>query len=130
MQSFNKRKQSGGYREMALTKYDIAKQVREAVHLKRPKKERQQYLFPELDCVFLSKKRSREIVDSLFEILKDTLTRGEDVLISGFGKFQVKFKWARSGRNPRTGERIILRSRRVVKFYASPKLRARINRSK
>jgi len=113
---------------MALTKYDMARRVREAVHLKRRKRERQQYLFPELDCVILSKKRSREIVDSLCEIIKDALTRGEDVLISGFGKFQVKFKWARSGRNPQTGEKIILRSRRVVKFYPSPKLRDRINR--
>lgn len=113
---------------MTLTKYDMANRVREAVHLKKRKKDRQQYLFPELDRVFLSKKRSREIVDSMFEIIKDTLTRGEDVLISGFGKFQVKFKWARSGRNPQTGERIILRSRRVVKFYSSPKLRDRLNR--
>ncbi len=113
---------------MTLTKYDMAREIRQAVHLKRRKRERQQYLFPELDRVFLSKKRSREIVDSLFEIVKGTLTRGEDVLISGFGKFQVKFKWARSGRNPQTGERIILRSRRVVKFYASPKLRDRLNR--
>jgi len=112
---------------MTLTKYDMASRVREAVHLKKRKKDRQQYLFPELDRVFLSKKRSREIVDSMFEIIKDTLTRGEDVLISGFGKFQVKFKWARSGRNPQTGERIILRSRRVVKFYSSPKLRDRLN---
>ena len=115
---------------MVLSKYDIARQVREKVHLKRRKKERQQYLFPELDCVFLSKKRSREIVGSLFEIIKETLTKGDDVLISGFGKFLVKFKWARSGRNPQTGERIILRSRRVVRFHPSPKLRDRINRSK
>ena len=115
---------------MALTKYDISRRVREDVHLKRRKKNRQQYLFPELDRVFLSKKRSREIVDGLLEIIKDSLTRGEDVLISGFGKFQVKFKWARSGRDPQTGERIILRSRRVVRFHCSPKLRDRINRSK
>ena len=112
---------------MTLTKYDMASRVREAVHLKKRKKDRQQYLFPELDRVFLSKKRSREIVDSMFETIKDTLTRGEDVLISGFGKFQVKFKWARSGRNPQTGERSMRRSGRVVKFYSSPKLRDRLN---
>jgi integration host factor subunit alpha len=113
---------------MALTKYDIARHVREKVRLRRPKRQRQQYLFPELDCVFLSKKRAREIIDTLFEIIKEAMTTGDDVLISGFGKFQVKFKWARSGRNPRTGERIILRSRRVVTFHPSPKLRDRINR--
>jgi integration host factor subunit alpha len=112
---------------MALTKYDIARHVREKVRLRRPKRQRQQYLFPELDCVFLSKKRAREIIDTLFEIIKEAMTKGDDVLISGFGKFQVKFKWARSGRNPRTGERIILRSRRVVTFHPSPKLRERLN---
>jgi integration host factor subunit alpha len=113
---------------MAVTKYDLARHVRDEVRLKRRTRIRQQYLFPELDRIFLSKKRSREIVDSLFKIIKETLTKGDDVLISGFGKFQVKFKWARSGRNPRTGEKIILRSRRVVKFHTSPKLRDRINR--
>ena len=112
---------------MTLTKQSMAGKGRNTVQWKRRRKSRQQYLFPELDRVFLSRKRSAEIVDSLFEIIKSALTRGEDVRISGFGKFQVKFKWARSGRNPQTGERIILRSRRVVTFSASPKLRERIN---
>lgn len=112
---------------MALTKQVIAEHVREKVRLKRPGKERQKYLFPEMNCVFLTKKRAARVVDSLMEIIKDALARGEDVGISGFGKFVVKFKWARSGRNPRTGEMIILRSRRVVSFRPSRKLRDRIN---
>jgi len=49
------------------------------------------------------------------------------VLISGFGKFNVKFKWARKGRDPRTGESIILDSRRIVTFQASQKLKAKMN---
>ncbi len=113
---------------MTLTKSDIVRHVRENVHLKKRKKDAQRYLFPEMDCIYLSENRAARIVDSLMEIIKATLAKGHDVRIFGFGKFQVKFKWARSGRNPQTGERIILRSRRVVKFRTSRKLRDRINR--
>ena len=63
------------------------------------------------------------------QIIKETLARGEDVRISGFGKFQAKFKWARRGRNPQTGEMIILNSRRIVTFRASKKLREKVNLS-
>ena len=112
---------------MTLTKGDIAKCVMKKVGFKSRHKGPQQFLFPEMDCIFLSRKRADEIVDSLFEIIKKTLANGEDVLISGFGKFQVKFKWARKGRNPQTGETLILRSRRTVSFRTSPKLRQKIN---
>lgn len=113
---------------MTLTKSDMVKRVRENVHLKKRKKDAQRYLFPEMDCIFLSESRASGIVNTLMEIIKSTLAKGRDVSIIGFGKFQVKFKWARSGRNPQTGERIILRSRRVVTFRPSKKLRERINR--
>jgi integration host factor subunit alpha len=113
---------------MTLTKSDIIRHVRENVRLKKRKKEAQRYLFPEMDCLFLSENRAARIVGSLMEIIKTTLANGRDVGIAGFGKFQIKFKWARSGRNPQTGERIILRSRRVVTFHPSRKLRDRINR--
>jgi integration host factor subunit alpha len=112
---------------MTLTKADIVKRVREEVRFKPKVKSKQQFLFPELDCVFLSRRRATEIVNCLFEKIKESLSRGEDVRISGFGKFQSKFRWARKGRNPRTGEMIILRSRRTVNFRCSPKLREKIN---
>ncbi len=112
---------------IALNKTDIIKSVMENVRF-RPKKKRQQiFLFPEMDCIFLDFKRATDIVNSLFEIIKRTLTGGKDVRIYGFGKFHVKFRWARKGRNPQTGEMIILRSRRVVRFRVSPKLRKKMN---
>ena len=101
----------------------------ENVGFKRRRKGPQLFLFPELDRTFLNRKRATEIVDSLFEKIKDTLTRGEDVRIVGFGKFQVKFRWARKGRNPQTGETIIIRSRRTVTFKVSPKLREKMNKN-
>ena len=112
---------------MSVNKTDIIESVRQRVRFKKPYKSKQQFLFPEMDCLFLSKKRAAGIVNSLFETIKDTLARGEDVRITGFGKFQMRFRWARKGRNPRTGEDIILRSRRTVTFKASPKLREKIN---
>jgi integration host factor subunit alpha len=75
----------------------------------------------------LPKNRSTEIVESLLEIIKKTLASGEDVLISGFGKFCVRDKEKRRGRNPQTGEDMTLRSRRVVTFKCSGVLRDRIN---
>jgi integration host factor subunit alpha len=74
-----------------------------------------------------TKKRSVEIIEELLEIIKSTLDSGEDVLISGFGKFCVKEKGARRGRNPATGEDLMLRARRVVTFKCSGKLRKLIN---
>jgi len=75
------------------------------------------------------KKRSTEIVEVLIEIIKETLGSGDDVLVSGFGKFSVKSKKARKVRNPATGEDMILESRRVVTFKCSGRLRDKINKS-
>ena len=76
----------------------------------------------------LPKTRSTELVESLLEIMKRSLENDEDVLISGFGKFSVKRKNERRGRNPQTGEDLVLGSRRVVTFRCSPVLRERINK--
>jgi len=75
----------------------------------------------------LPKAISHGIVVSLFEIIKKTLESGEDILISGFGKFSVREKNERRGRNPKTGERIILGSRRVVSFRCSQKMKDKLN---
>ncbi len=71
--------------------------------------------------------KSTEIVETLLEIIKATLESGEDVLISGFGKFQVINKKERRGRNRATDEDMILPARRVVTFKCSGRLRDRIN---
>ena len=113
---------------MTLTKRDIVRSVMENVRFKRRLKGPQLFLFPELDYMFLGRKRAAEIIDSLFEKIKERLVKGEDVRIFGFGKFQVKFKWARKGRNPQTGETLIIRSRRRVSFKVSRKLREKMNR--
>lgn len=112
---------------MTLTKADIADSVRQDVRIKRRQKSQQRYLFPEMDWESFTKVRTDEIVNSLFEIIKESLSQGKDVNISGFGKLQVRFKWARRGRNPQTGEMMILRSRRVVTFKVSSKLREKMN---
>ena len=72
--------------------------------------------------------QSVEIVESLLEIIKSTLVSGDDVLVSGFGKFCVRDKQERKGRNPATGEDKILPARRVVTFKCSGNLRGKINR--
>jgi integration host factor subunit alpha len=66
---------------------------------------------PKKDCV--------RLIDSLFEIIKDDLGKGKDVMISGFGKWTVKAKKKRKGRNPRTGEPITIDARKVVTFKPS-----------
>jgi len=73
------------------------------------------------------KNKSSEIVETLLEIIKRTLASGEDVLVSGFGRFCAKEKKERKGRNPATGEDMMLAPRRVVTFKCSGKLRKRIN---
>ena len=75
----------------------------------------------------LPKNKSVHAVEWLLEIMKDTLASGEDVLISGFGKFRVLEKSERRGRNPATGEDLMLKPRRVVTFKCSGKLRDRCN---
>ncbi len=92
---------------MALTKNDIVHSI-----------------YKRLD---LPKYKSMEAVESLLEIMKRTLAKGEDVLLSGFGKFSVKDKRERMGRNPQTGGKMLLRARRVVRFSPSGILRDRIN---
>jgi integration host factor subunit alpha len=75
----------------------------------------------------LPKNKSIEVVESLLEIIKRTLESGEDVLISGFGKFCIKEKRQRKGRNPQTSDEMMLRARRVVTFRCSGVLRDKIN---
>ncbi len=75
----------------------------------------------------MDKKESRQVVESLLKIMKDILSRGEDLLISGFGKFKVRQKRARPGRNPQTKESMTLAARKVLVFKASGLLRKRIN---
>ena len=69
------------------------------------------------------------LVETLLELIKSKLASGEDVLVSGFGKFCVKEKHERRGRNPATDEFMMLRPRRVVTFKCSGKLRSKINKS-
>jgi len=70
-----------------------------------------------------------DLVDTLIELIKSKLVSGEDVLISGFGKFCVKEKGERRGRNPATGEEMMLARRRVITFKCSGQLRDKINKS-
>ena len=93
---------------MSLTKSDIISKVSEEIGL--------------------TTKKSIEIIDNFIDIIKSTLESGDDVLVSGFGKFSVNNKNQRRGRNPATGSDMILPSRRVVTFKCSGKLRDRINR--
>jgi len=74
-----------------------------------------------------SKSRSSEILETLLEIIKSTLVSGEEVLVSGFGKFCVKEKRERKGRNPATGEDLMLEPRKVITFRCSGKLRETVN---
>ena len=74
-----------------------------------------------------SKKEAAEIVEAVFDIIKDTLADGEVVKISGFGNFVVKEKRSRRGRNPQTGEEISITARRVLTFKSSQVLRKTIN---
>ena len=73
------------------------------------------------------KNQSIEMIETLLEIIKSTLESGEDVLISRFGKFCVKEKHERRGRNPATGKDMMLEPRRVVTFRCSRQLRDKIN---
>jgi integration host factor subunit alpha len=74
-----------------------------------------------------TKTQSAQVIDTLFELIKQSLQNGEEVLISGFGKFSVKEKQARKGRNPRTGQTILLPPRKVVTYKCSGILRAGMN---
>jgi integration host factor subunit alpha len=75
----------------------------------------------------ISMQEAAAIVESVLEIIKQTLASGEDVMISGFGKFIVKEKKKRRGRNPATGDDLILDARRIVTFKCSNLMRDRLN---
>ena len=92
---------------MALTKADIVESIQTEIGFTRHK--------------------STELVEGLLEFIKSTLESGEDVLVSGFGKFRVQEKGERRGRNPATGEDLMLEPRKVVTFKCSGNLRRRIN---
>ena len=92
---------------MALTKADIIEAVQTGIGFTR--------------------NQSTNIVESLISTIKTTLESGDNVLISGFGKFCVNEKRERRGRNPATGEDLMLKPRKVVTFKCSGKLRERIN---
>lgn len=76
----------------------------------------------------LNRQESRQLLERVFKIMKDTLSQGEDLLISGFGKFSVRQKNARRGRNPQTKENLILAARKVLVFKTSGVLRQRLNK--
>ena len=74
----------------------------------------------------LNKKEARELVDLCFEELKASLAVGEPVKLSGFGNFDLRDKHERPGRNPKTGEKVLITARRVVTFSPGNKLKARV----
>lgn len=78
--------------------------------------------------VGFSKKESAEIVETVFDMMKETLERGEKIKISGFGNFIVRQKHPRMGRNPQTGEEIEISARRVLTFRPSQVLKAELNK--
>ena len=80
-------------------------------------------------CGF-SKTQSTQIIENILELIKGTLASGEDVMISRFGKFCVKEKRERRGRNPHTGDDMILGHRRVVSYQCSGVLREKVNGEK
>jgi integration host factor subunit alpha len=79
------------------------------------------------DQAGFSKHKARTTVETVFELVKKALESGEDVLISGFGKFIVREKAARRGRNPQTGTSLTLEPRRVITFKCSGVMRERVN---
>ena len=75
----------------------------------------------------LSKKVTAEVVEDLLDIVKDCLVKGESIKISGFGNFEVREKNARRGRNPKSGEEIVIPARRVLTFKPSQVLKKTLN---
>ena len=75
----------------------------------------------------MNKKQAVEAVETILEIMKSNLEKGDDVLLSGFGKFKVKDKRPRKGRNPKTGEEMKISARKVVTFRPSGKLKEKVN---
>ncbi len=91
---------------MALTKADFAEN-----------------LFDELG---LNKREAKEMVELFFEKIKESLEHGKEVKLSGFGKFELRDKSSRPGRNPKTGDEVAITARRVVTFRAGQKLKSRV----
>ncbi len=83
-----------------------------------------------IDRIGFTKNKSVDVIEQLLEIIKKSLVSGDDVMISNFGKFHVADKGKRKGRNPVTGESMILPARRVITFKASKNLRDKINGEK
>ena len=79
------------------------------------------------NCGLSKKAKATQAFETTLEIIKSTLESGQDVLISGFGKFEVKDKHARKGRNPQTGTDLMLDARRVVTFKCSGVMKDKIN---
>lgn len=75
----------------------------------------------------MTKNDAKEIVELFFEEIRNTLERGEEIKISGFGNFQLRDKAQRPGRNPKTGEEVPISARRVVTFHASQKLKGMVD---
>jgi integration host factor subunit alpha len=92
---------------MALTKIEVVNMLCEHMDI------------PKMECA--------RIVESFFDIIKSELEKGNDVIVSGFGKWTVNSKKARRGRNPQTGKDLTIEARRVVTFKASPVLRDELN---
>ncbi len=92
---------------MAITKTTIIEKISEKIHLPPA--------------------QAKDTVEHLLEIMKSALASGEDIMLSGFGKFQVNEKAARRGRNPATGDTMVLDKRRVVTFKCAGALRGKIN---
>ena len=94
---------------MALTKADFAERL--------------------LNELVLDRRKAKDMVDLFFEEIKGSLEQSKPVKISGFGKFELRDKTSRPGRNPKTGEEIPITARRVVTFRAGQKLKARVGQS-
>ena len=92
---------------MTLTKIEIVNMLNEQIGI------------PKVECI--------RIVESFFDIIKSELEKGSPVMVSGFGKWTVKAKKARVGRNPKTGENVTIEARKVVTFRPSPVLRDDLN---
>ncbi len=75
----------------------------------------------------VSKREAARVVETIFDIVKETLERGENVKISGFGSFNIQHKKPRRGRNPQTGEEITISARRILSFKVSNVLREQLN---
>ena len=80
------------------------------------------------DRIGLNKREAKELVDSFFENIKRLLSQGHDVKISGFGNFQLNNKSSRPGRNPRTGEDVVITARKVVTFKSGQKLKESVKK--